>query len=69
MKKETSQVASELIESLDSHLDDERISTPFFPTTSAFGALVQPDTNEEATTIMRTIIAVIGLNCICLCKW
>jgi len=31
MKKETSQVASELIESLDSHLDDERIGNPFFP--------------------------------------
>jgi hypothetical protein len=31
MKKETSQVASELIESLDPHLDDERIGNPFFP--------------------------------------
>jgi len=31
MKKETSQVASERIERLDSHLDDERIGNPFFP--------------------------------------
>jgi hypothetical protein len=31
--------------------------------------VVQPDTNKEATTSNRTIIAVIGLNCICLCKW
>ena len=31
MKKETSQVAGELIERLDSHLDDERIGNPFFP--------------------------------------
>ena len=31
MKKETSQIASELIESLDSHLDDARIGNPFFP--------------------------------------
>jgi hypothetical protein len=30
---------------------------------------VQPATNKEATTSERTIIAVIDLNCICLCKW
>ena len=31
MKKETSQVADELIKRLDSHLNDERIGNPFFP--------------------------------------
>ena len=31
MKKETSQVANELIKRLDSHLDDENIGNPFFP--------------------------------------
>jgi hypothetical protein len=31
MKKETSQVANELIKRLDTHLNDARISNPFFP--------------------------------------
>jgi len=31
MKKETSQVANELIKRLDTHLNDERIGNPFFP--------------------------------------
>jgi len=30
---------------------------------------VHPTTNKEATTSKRTIIAVIGLNCIRVCKW
>gem|GEM_PF-2947050 len=31
MKKETSQVANELIKRLDTHLNDENIGNPFFP--------------------------------------
>jgi|BarGraNGADG00212_1021973.scaffolds.fasta_scaffold07348_5 hypothetical protein len=30
--------------------------------------VVQPATDKEATTSNRTIIAVIGFNCICVCK-
>jgi hypothetical protein len=29
---------------------------------------VQPDASKEATTSTRTSIAVIGFNCICVCK-
>jgi hypothetical protein len=43
MKKETAQVASELTESLDSHVDDEKIGNLFFPERGVLPFPLTPD--------------------------
>jgi len=64
MKKETSQVANELIKRLDTHLNDERIGNPFFPergvrpfplTTDGFKVIQRVDSDKKPRSLTAAI--------------
>jgi hypothetical protein len=60
MKRKTSQVASELIKRLDTHLNDESIGNPFFPgrgiqpfplTTDGFKTIQNVDSEKKTAFV------------------